>query len=413
MPITKKKSSELQVYPKGDRELWLISFEAWTIPIFCDPHCTQSKREQFWLFLVQSAVILNAPQFEALSGIIGPHAAAKHGGNQWWIPKDALPNLAKKAPGITPEYYFRWMEKEKEESTEAKVIKKPEVDESENATAFMQFMCRNSVIFDLPTVKTFMRFFRNQAVVWLLSEKRELDLGFCKLIALPLRSNWKQILLAKHPYIAPLILRKEHWQELKDRLMDLGFEQKVFDADCLALHPKHHHIYWTLECAPSETWTKAVEASEYQKVTHVDQGRYTNNVLASIQLRYYRIVQFLRAYMQEISRPTGKVGTHPETGNQIVRAAQGSPRLEQVALVGSRAPVAISNAPRFEGADPPKVAGKVKELQAVSMVLQESGDVRVSGADLVELSNGEGGAEGVPVPDETESSVSESELRDV
>lgn len=413
MPITKKKSSELQVYPKGDRELWLISFEAWTIPIFCDPHCTQSKKERFWIFLVQSAVILNAPQFESLRSIIAPHAAAVIGKTQWWIPKDALPNLAKKAPGITPEFYFRWMEKEKEESTEAKVIKKPEVDESENATAFMQFMCRNTAIFDLATVKTFMRFLRNQAVVWLLSEKRELDLGFCKLLALPLRSNWKQVLLAKHPYIAPLILRKEHWQELKDRLMDLGFEQKVFDADCLALHPKHHHIYWTLECAPSETWTKAVEASELQKVTHVDQGRYTNNVLASIQLRYYKIVQFLRSYMQEISRPTGKVGTHPETGNQIIRAAQSCPRLEQVALVGSRAPVSLSSAPSFTEADLPKVGGKVKELSALSVVLSESGDMRVSGADLVESSDAGGGTEGVPVPDEAESSGSESELRDV
>ena len=64
------------------------------------------------------------------------------------------------------------------------------------AESFVKFLSlRQKIPVDL--IKTVLTAVEQEAPVWMVQERKSLELGFCRLIAAPFRSNWKEIVAMK------------------------------------------------------------------------------------------------------------------------------------------------------------------------------------------------------------------------
>lgn len=74
----------------------------------------------------------------------------------------------------------------------------------------------------------------------LAAERKPLDLGFVKIIPVPWRQNWKELLLEKAE----------------------AFHDGIDDPKLMAIHPKKEFILWSIEVIPSDALVRKLDEGE-------------------------------------------------------------------------------------------------------------------------------------------------------
>jgi hypothetical protein len=319
----------------GDRELWYAEGGSdergeptWKFPIFVD-----------WK---ESAA--NGAKYACLFPAVCPHYAASvvlkaffelhdklNRDNQWLIRADMVPALLKKAPGITPERYYRWAGKNERPISYSRTTM-PGMNSitpftaigGSGARALIQQVAdaagvQNSV------VKIVLNGLNKVAADFLIAQHCVMDLGFAKLIAVPFRANWKEIVCFK---LRKLGLMK-HLKEEDNKAADegnngdrTGLPETLCSPHNVAIRREYvakmgyrtlSRVDYSIEVITSKAFEKEATRLETR---HRSSGHtaYVGYYEKTVERLYENILEILRAYRKKIGYPFARIREGSRTG---------------------------------------------------------------------------------------------------
>jgi hypothetical protein len=192
----------------GDRELWLWRKGNCCFPMYVIP-CKGEDGVAYRMIL--PAIGPNLEQHEAIIEAFTAYSLSGRS-DRYVIEASVAETLIERAPGITPLFYFRWEMPTGDIITRTDLEKEPEkfdvpikkgmrVKGSTESDEFLKFIVQQTKITDLDSLRTIWEMIQLYGAEWLYKSGRSIDLGFCKLDAVPFRANWKQIILSRFPGI--------------------------------------------------------------------------------------------------------------------------------------------------------------------------------------------------------------------
>lgn len=308
----------------SDRELWVVKGRDWSIPIYA-VMAERKGEEGGKALVIRAAVALSPIQNTALDNALAlPQYTTPSGAI--WVGEDEfelsdLSRMAEKAPGVTPAYYFKWGETAAAEPpastfTAVQVPTAPKPAATSDMQAFIKRIWERTNLADPKLLSFFYDAICNEAQRWLLEECKTLDLGFVKLAALPYRSNWKQILLAKFPKIIRFFKMSKEKRDAQLALTDYVVE--IRNTDLWAIHPQLNYFHWTIEATPTRTWNQYVENREKDRLTKLSRGQYSRAWARLITQLEARITETFGHFVLQTAIPCGAVPASSYFGNQIV-----------------------------------------------------------------------------------------------
>lgn len=303
-----------------DIELWCISRDGWCIPMRT-VYCTLNGSDAVH---VTPAMFVGFPQTEAIDQVIRQTDGIKLRSG-WVIPTEKFHGIATKAKGITPEFYYYWhgpkafkgFDKPPEEIEDTR-YKAPDIQED-----FLDLVSQRSGI---PTASLTMAWLAILQVMpdWLLSGKT-LDLGFCRLLALPYRRNWKELLLARYPTFRKLLMVRD-----KKRLMSLAFtaaSRMIRTSELSEYRTKGGRslFAWSIELIHDSSWENASAEVESKAADALGPIPYVKRWAAKIGQLEDQIYEIIAQHVTKEN--TSCCRLFWRRGNRGVRFVEGAPTI--------------------------------------------------------------------------------------
>ena len=294
-------SETVSLYPYGDRELWYAHGENWALPVFVMFH-EDKANERHWA-LIEPCFGLYTSQHLALTKLFEAHDV--FGKNtRWLILKATCEAILTKAPGITPERYYKWPECNSRPLPPLKQIhytpEKPEVREpDQDQRAFMNYVAESSKI-PSSVIHIVFDAIAAAAPKWMLEERKAVDLGFCRIITAPFRANWKEIVTFKLGGKNLLSMFSGYRNgELVEELKKAGLPEVMTSPHNIGL--KDRRVDYVMEVIPTGKYEKAIKECRQKKPAHA--GHYEQMV----ESLYAELVESLRYYIKKVSTPFARV----------------------------------------------------------------------------------------------------------
>jgi hypothetical protein len=404
----------------GDRELWYAeggevdenNEPAWRFPIYVD--WKQSTADGKKYASLYPAV---CPHYKAsliLKELFQLHDRIEKE-NHWLIPAGMVEALLKKAPGITPERYYRWNGKQETAmrftketmpgNEQPKFLRVGPYDRRVVSEVAKESGLQSSV------VKIVLDGLSKAAARLLIQEHAPIDLGFVKLVAVPFRANWKEIVCFK---LRKLGLLKQLKEEIDEQA---GARSTCADTDNLGLpeiFSSPHNVAicrvktkkgcwplsrvdYSIEAIPSAAFEKQVGEIEtrHRSAGHTS---YVARYEQTVEKLYENILEILQAYRKKIGLPFARICESRASGG-----------LRFVATLGIKArahghnlrdlplhivPPARGFSAIAEQSEPELVRAPLIEMPKVPAFSQAVDDLRqrIERRGMEELGNGEGGA---------------------
>jgi hypothetical protein len=414
-----EQKTERILYRYGDRELWFAEpgDKSWMLPLFLEWRHDKDLNQHFAHVL--PALCFYSTQLMAMNAMLQVYDIQGERA-QWIIPRAVAEAVLRKASGITVQRYYKWPGVEdfppiEKSASEIRVEMQEYGARKPGHDAFVRWLCKERKL-PASIVNVVMTAISQEAPEWLLKHRKPIDLGFCRIAALPFRPNWKEIVVFK-------------CRNLKLRsLLHLPEDQCIKaleEIDMPAILTSPHNvglrrgwkgeediarIDYTLEIVATEKFEAAANRVEGQRMAR-GSAAYLTEFEDAVEALYRTIVIALRSYVSKVYAPFAEVsqrrgscifGFVPILGRKI--------KVHDTAL--SRIPVHIvppdsgfsvfgkSHDPRLIQASPPPLP----EMPALP---SPADDVRECPGDgRLEISNGDSGANGLPVCDAAEGEAS-------
>lgn len=300
----------------GDRELHVVKGKIpageWRIPVFIDYF--QSNRKEF--AKVTPAVPLMADQQGFLYYTFSLHNAWKKR-DVFLVERHFLEQFTEKAPGITPEYYFRWPNQQSIPFTGRKRLKIAQADIandefSEETEDFIEFVRKRRSI-DANVIRLSIDLIAREATYYLTQKKKPIDLGFVKIHAVPYRANWKEILLARFRDIAWVF---NSGKETKENALRVSkFYEHLCTLELMAIDRYKRHIHWTIEAVPTKLFEEETAEIEMTKQAGGD-TIYIKMYEKLVSAISPRLVEIFANYVQKASRAFPQISNGLTVGSQ-------------------------------------------------------------------------------------------------
>lgn len=313
------------------------------------------------LMLVQPAIGGDdKKQVEALMEMLAPHVsgASDDGSHRVWIEKSVLHSIARKAPGITPSYYFKWCGEESEPIEQSTI--NPQETLSQNQESFVSFLVKRCALLDRVQAHVFLQAFRQAGLEWIAHQKRTIDFGWFRIVPMPLRVNWKETLYSieeafvnQHTPPPKRLVPKLWLRMLKQRKddRDKWFEQQrtdcFLDTKLLDMHHGEHFARWHLnivEGSEYRDYVKRVETDERRKHGPV---KYTQSVIRQISSRCGAALDILSTWVAQIAGPCGAVERKRGDSQQILVPYKKPDAFMALRPVPPVLPVVVDDSPEF------------------------------------------------------------------
>lgn len=393
-----------ELTPCGDVELFYVERDDWSLPIYATPYRVGDRD----LFLVTPALALLHRPMEALLSVLEPAWLARDKDlPRFWFLRSVLPEVAKKAPGVTPRYYFKWnnvWDTGRFARVVAEFHEQQEVTETQED--FLRYIVNHTSLLTLPQVKIMWRALSQCGARWLAVEKKPIDFGLFTVTPLPYRRNWKeriyQMMSQRVKGRAPRVfLEKMRKKDERDEYAKEHLESVLCDTTLMAVDQARHYCRWHLELKESDGFGKYVAETEADIRKKRGAVSYARKTLRSIQERRVAILDALSTWVKEINRPCGAVDEQRNDGSQAIvplkkpgRLVVRPPRHPDVPVVLDDGPMLFG--PVVERVDKTLAVG----LRSVSDLLPKKGNLRFGGpGDGTPVQQGVDSAGGVPVPD--------------
>lgn len=311
-------TESLKLYQYGDRELWVISGDEWTLPMYLDWLVEATSRKPY--ALITPACALYPSQHLAVNAVLGVHNLSKD--KQRWIVSDQVARgQLSKAAGITPRFYYKWPDGEMMPITTVRdpiAIGGPPEGPGDpmckETETFLSFVSKRRSI-PVSMLRATLSAIGDEAAAWMLERRGVINLGFCKLAALPYRVNWKQIVAyqCKKWGLRSILKTKEH----KATLDNLGFPGLMCSERLVGLTRRGKSDYrwmgFTIEAIPSDEFDTAVADFEGQNMPKGHRAQ-VDAFERTVEKLYDFILEALKKYTRKAYLPYARVRESSATG---------------------------------------------------------------------------------------------------
>lgn len=429
-----ENSSVVALAGVGDRELWYAEGgpcddkgrPEWMFPIFVDWKDGANGIKYAALFPALCPPYALLIKLKALFEVHDKISRDK----QWLIRAEMVQALLKKAPGITIERYYKWGDSKEQpiRYTEAVMPGHPEPKRfkcQHGDTVLVSSIAEESGL-QSSVVKIVLAALEKVAADILIEQHKPIDLGFVKLIAVPFRANWKEIVCFKLRKLGLLKHLKEEVGQAQDG-DGAGLPETLCSPHNVALRREWQRQRGFKMVSRVDYCIETITSKDFEhQVTRIETKRrsightaYVGFYEKTVERLYENLLEILRAYRRKIGYPFARIHQSSITGG-----------LRFVETVGIKAraygrnlrdipvhivPPARGFSARAEESEPALVhqtAIEVPKLPAFSEAKTPEGlpldDVweREERGAVEALGNGQGGNGGLPLLDAGESAPS-------
>jgi len=268
--------------------------------------------------MVNPAVGLYHSQVLMMKALMAPHNRLE-GSSRWLIPRRIAETILHKAPGITPACYYKWPDAAcpplppKWNMSRFRVLE-DEPQKVATAEGFIKFVSlRQKIPVDL--VKTVITAVEQEAPVWMLRERQPLELGFCRLVAAPFRSNWKEIVAMKaRGFKLPSVFSQSNetmWKVLEY----IGLPGLLCCTDNIGMKQLRsmHRLSYVIEAIPTEKFERAINAVEEERIA-CGSSHYVAFFEETVEKLYKYLAQALGSYVKKAAMPFARISTGGSDG---------------------------------------------------------------------------------------------------
>lgn len=233
---------------------------------------------------------------------------------------------------------------------------------------------------------------------WLVNENKPVNLGFCELIPVPLRANWKALLLSKY------VKGRTKLREVSPRRLTENVAERLLFSPEFTAWRDDKRIYWTLEVLPLKGWFRAMIARERERRRRLSRrlDMYCYSVRQAIKRALPNVIKLYATYVSQTRRPSAYLTEKHIPADQI----PGPPRNIKGQFVRVNPPRVVPHKyDAWAGKAVPPVQlpnpdPAHNDLPGVPDLRSGEPDVRQSTEALDQSQNGEGKRDhGVPLPD--------------
>lgn len=407
--LARKTTDTLTLTPEGDIELWYVEGmdKGWALPIHVRWLHDQEHDRRY--ARLDPAVSLYHRQQLVLQAVFAAHDIT--GNNQWWIvPRATAEAMLVKAPGISPGCYYRWPDPNCPplipQMRMIRVTRGVPDDSPKGLNeSFVRYVAKAR---DLPSsvVKMVLNAVGDLAPAWMLRETQPLELGFCRLIALPYRANWKEIVAFKCRKWGLRGLFRQPTEKLWPTLEHLGMPGILCSPHNIGMRKvdRSHQIDYVIEAIPSVSFKKEAETLSKEQLT-CGPSNYVAYFEQKIEKLYKHIVSALASYVSKSSMPFGRLLTGGSNGNVGLVPVGGRQvkvhRLDMHNLPVHIIPPDSSFNVTAEQSDPALVHAQNAPVPKMPALLQTTHDLRQPDEQrlLDESNDGSEGDTGLPLLD--------------
>lgn len=290
-----------------DIELWVAKGDGWSIPfkVYYGVHAGSEAAH------LLCAVPIGMAQNDVLKryfAFIGA-SEAKAG---WLLDLSLLGKHFSKAAGLTPEFYFIWNGEAYANSASKPPEGHAESDSTERkkrkvpaAEKFIDHVAQGSGM-DKSTLTLAWIAMCQAMPGWLLSGET-LSFGFCKIVALPYRDNWKEILLARYPTLKKALMIKN-----AKRFMALAFTAasrmlRMTELTECRERRGRPTFTWCIEALHTTEWEQLCEQAEVNSAASVGPLAYVKRWANKVSMLEETIYEVLASKVQKETTPTCRV----------------------------------------------------------------------------------------------------------
>lgn len=403
-------ASELtELIAEGDTELWYAEGRdgKWRFPLLVN--WGRARDGQVYAS-VEPALTPYSKQGLYLKALFEPHNLIERD-NHWMLRAEAIPSLLKKAPGIHPEFYYKWESDDKRKAPPPEPIPPMKVRKGARQPwqgkrfggdrEYVSFIAEAAGV---PTsvVKVVLDGLSRAAVDILVDKRGVLDLGFVKLVALPYRANWKEIVAFK--------LRKSKKtgavrEGAKEALAGAEIPEMLCSPQNIGMKRRQEcqlgQMDYTIEAIPMKPFESALRKREAMK-TASGKSAYVRFFETTVEKLYDEILEILQAYLTKTHYPFAKVCESGKSGSLRFVATSGLSKAFGVNLRGIPVHIvagrtgfsALAEQSNFQ-----LVSAAAAEMQGVPAGLPAPVHLRQpeDRRDVAQLGDGQGGGGGLLV----------------
>lgn len=284
-------------------ELWTLRYDHWTLPL----HVTPGDNG---MMLALPALPLLPKQTKAVEYVLDK-IAFSHLEEGWYVELRMLVQYAQPSPGVDPEDCVRWLPPRFKEETRLEFRDMEGFFESIASAGWFKSPKAAELIFAV---------FCRHMMHWLTYRKRKVDLGFCRLVPLPFRANWKELILSWQ--MRPKKGRAGvNWlkQSFKEYLLRCNGLLGVRAVACRS--KKMGGIVWSLECVAQSWWHKVTADMEGMRSRRVSKKHSTRLYWLEVSRKMREAEEDARAayfsYLTQAGAPTVQMVENLFTHNLV------------------------------------------------------------------------------------------------
>lgn len=224
----------------GMPELWTVRYDHWSLPIHVTPN------ESGMVGVSPAPIPLLPKQRWEIERFLDKNAFS-HTEDGWYLDIRMLSQYASpERPGVEAEDCVRWAPPRYKEEIRLNFRDMEGFFESMASAGWFQNPKSAEIVFAA---------FCRHMMHWLTVRRKSIDLGFCRLVPLPFRANWKEMLLSwqmrpKRGKASVKGLKKT----FRDHLLRCN---GLLGVRPNSLRTRKAGIVWSLECVPQAWWHKA------------------------------------------------------------------------------------------------------------------------------------------------------------
>ena len=260
----------MKVFLRGDQMLRVVEVrEGCLVPVLAVKGHLSNDPTVY--YAITSGVVLSLDKWREFKVVMGRMSSHRVDSGSWLLNAEAFRGLTK-VDGITPERHFRW---DGEDQFEEEELEKP-VRGGGVSDPFLVELHREANVCSLEEMALIWVAFKQVALTWILGKDKILDLGFCKLGAVPYRPQWKETLAKKWPRIRAAAATEPEF-------LRSGVADDLLSRELLAMSKQDQTIMPHLECVSTESWEKASRGVEQTRLQRYNRVGYAENVVRRIQ----------------------------------------------------------------------------------------------------------------------------------
>jgi hypothetical protein len=310
-----KGSTTLNLLPHGDRELWVLKSSEWALPVWVNYYThDQSKREYVAIY---PSFVPYESQSIAMNAVVRSHDIS--GNTTSWVVSaraaEALTaqGLLVKAPGVTPRFYYQWPSNPSLAMMPAEVGRTVKIDAANVPKGYEtdEFISHVATHHGIPTsmIRVVLAAIGAEAAEYMITHRYVLNLGFCRLVAVPFRSNWKEIIFAKLKKLNFLSAIRLPSSERWERFKEMGLPAALCSPHNIGAINKPGYAAracYTIEAIPTKEFDETAHAIEYKRIS-CGTAVYVSEFENAVERLYPHLVDALSAYGRKKALPFARV----------------------------------------------------------------------------------------------------------